>query len=54
MQLINMNYFYMCINVNQDGMLYVFIHWKYRVRRINPNLKQDGMLYVFFIENTNE
>ena len=31
-------WFYMCINVNQDWMLYVFIHWKYRrVRRINSN-----------------
>jgi len=36
-----MNNFYMCINVNQDKMLYVFIHLKYKqVRRmnLNPNL----------------
>ena len=48
---INMNDFYMCINVKQDGILYVLIHWNYkRVRMINliPNFLNWLSQIIYF------
>jgi len=49
MQGIDMNDFYMCINVNQDGMIYFKNYRQVRKIKLIPNFLNSVILLIYFV-----